>query len=151
MLFPEDNTDTVVQEAVKQEITAENNKEIKTSLLFDFEKQRFVVTDGKVSEIMSIEAVKQWITLFIKTMVNGAEIYEGTKFGTSFRKLKGYKAVGNGFIEAELEREVREGLILCPAIEKVTYFNLEKQDELLIMYVDAKLFNGTVIKTTTEV
>lgn len=151
MFFPEDNTDEITQIVIAQEADSENNKNIKNSLLFDFEKQKFVVADGKIQEVMSIEAIKQWITLFIKTMVNGAEIYEGTKFGNSFRKLKGYKVVGNGFIEAEIEREVREGLLLCPALEKVTYFNLEKQDELLVMYIDVKLFGGEYITNIIEV
>lgn len=150
-MFPKDYTDDVILKNEQQTEQTENSKTVKTSLLFDFEKKRFVVTDGKPSEIMTIDAVKQWIALFINTMINGAEIYEGTKFGHSLRKLKGYKKIGNGYIESEVEREVREGLLLCPAIEKVVYFNLQKDGKFLIMYIRAQLYSGETIEVSQNV
>ena len=101
--------------------------------------------------ITDIDAIRQWITLFVTTPKNTYTIYNGTNFGTSIRKLFGRKVLNNGYEEAEVEREIREGLPLCPAINRVTSFNMQKVGRILKIYVSVELFDGELITETIDV
>lgn len=100
--------------------------------------------------INEIDAIKQWIVKFAVTEQDTYPIYDGTGFGTRFRKLFGRKRVGYGFEEAELERDYREGLLLCPAINRVTDFKLTKVGTVLNIYVQVELKNGELVDASIE-
>lgn len=117
----------------------------------DFENKKITVENGTPKLITDIDAIRQWITLFVTTPKNVCRIYDGTNFGTSIRKLFGRKILNNGYEEAEVEREIREGLPLCPAINRVTSFNMEKVGRILKVYVSVELFNGELITETIDV
>lgn len=101
--------------------------------------------NGSPELINEIEAIKKWILKFAITEQGTYPIYEGTGFGTRFKKLFGRKKVGYGFEEAELERDYREGLPLCPAISEVTDFKVTKKGKTLNIYVQVKLKNGDLV------
>jgi len=124
---------------------------VKNSLEFSFGTKTFNVVDGNPVTNADIAATEQWITLFMKTNKDCIPIYKGTKFGTSIRKLFGYKALNNGFYESEIEREVREGFLLCPTIKQVTSFNMSKSGKFLVIDVSVELQNNTILNTSTEV
>lgn len=117
----------------------------------DFENKKITVENGTPKLITDIDAIRQWITLFVTTPKNVYRIYDGTNFGTSIRKLFGRKILNNGYEEAEVEREIREGLPLCPAINRVISFNMEKVGRILKVYVSVELFNGELITETIDV
>lgn len=124
----------------------------KKCFVFDYDKNKFVFTDGKIEQIDSIGAVKQWLTLFFKTYRDGALVYKGTAFGQSIRRLKGRKSIETGgFDEAEVEREIKEGVLLCSAIESIRSFNLTKDGKSLVVAVDVVLYDGTVLKVSEYV
>ena len=77
-------------------------------------------------------------------------IYYGTNFGTRFKKLFGRKRIGYGVEEAELERDYREGLLLCPAISEVTDFKITKIGKFLNIYVQVQLKNGELVDASIE-
>lgn len=117
----------------------------------EFEYKKITVENGTPKLITDIDAIRQWITLFVTTPKNTYKIYNGTNFGTSIRKLFGKKILNNGYEEAEVEREIREGFPLCPAINRVTSFNMEKVGRILKIYVTVELFNGELITETIDV
>lgn len=125
--------------------------ELGNTPFFDYQNKQIILENGSPKLISNVEAVRQWIVLFITTPKNTYKIYDGTNFGTSIRKLFGKKTLNNGYEEAEVEREIREGLPLCPAISRVTNFNMEKVGRLVKIYVEVELFNGELVNETIDV
>lgn len=142
-MFPQDTTDNVLNSLSNDNENVQDNY-LKT-YSFDFDKKDFVVKDGSPLLVNNIEGVKQWITKFLHTDIDTLEIYNGYNFGTSLKKLFGQKYLNNGFAEAELERQIREGFLLCPAISKVTKFKAEKDNQYL------KLTIGVLLKSSERI
>jgi len=146
-MFPVDNNNTFNIPPVE----TPQNAEIKRSFDFNFSENKFTVVDGRVLEIKSVEAVKQWIKLFLKTALDKVPVYQNEKFGTTVKNLIGWKRLNNGFVESELEREVSEGFKLNPAIEKVTYLDVEKNEGTVIIYIGVMLKDGSIIEDEINV
>lgn len=125
--------------------------ELNKTPLFDFENKSVVLVNGTPKLSYDIEAIRQWITLFVTTPKDTYQIYDGTSFGTSVRKLFGSKVLNNGYEESEVEREIREGMPLCPAINRVTSFNMKKVGRILKIYVQVELYDGTLVDESVDI
>jgi len=150
-MFPSifDNSENEIQ-TTREKVISTSSDLGKTPNI-DFENKKITVENGTPKLITDIDAIRQWITLFVITPKDTYKIYDGTNFGTSIRKLFGRKILNNGYEEAEVEREIREGLPLCPAINRVTSFNMEKVGRILKIYVSVELFNGELITETIDI
>ncbi len=126
-------------------------REIGKTPNIDFSIKNIVLGNGSPKLITDVEAIRQWIVLFITTPKNTYKIYDGTNFGTSIRKLFGRKRLNNGYEEAEVEREIRDGLPICPAISRVTSFNMEKVGKIVKIYVQVELYDGSLIDESVDV
>lgn len=138
-MFPNDNTDVIVEKVAQGLKTAQN---VLNSFDFDAQKKEYTIKDGSPVLVDELEATKQWIRRFLATDINTLEIYEGYKFGTSYKKLLGSKNFGNGYIESEIEREIREGFLLCPSIKKIISYDSEKQGTKLCLRIVIALHSG---------
>lgn len=138
-MFPEDNIDIIVKNLPKMN---ENSENVLQSFNFDFEMKRFDIKDGSPVLIQELEATKQWIQKFLSTDLGTLEIYQGYKFGTSYKKMLGSKNINNGYIESEIEREIREGFLLCPSIKKIISYDSEKQGTKFCLRIVVALYNG---------
>lgn len=116
----------------------------------DFENTNVVIENGSPKLINELEAIRQWIILFVNTEKDTMKVYEGTGFGCRIKKLFGSKKIGYGFEESELERDFTEGLPLCPAILSVPYFNVSKEAKKLIIKLQAELYNSELIDVSIE-
>lgn len=148
MSFPVDTLSEVIK-SVQTQLTVDTT--IKTSLSFNFDDKKFPIIDGTPLTNANIEAAKQWIILFLKTTKDTVPVYKGKNFGTSIKKYLGFKALNNGFLESEIEREIREGFPLCPTIKSVTSFNMSKSAKTLVIDVSVELYDGTNLDVSTEV
>lgn len=148
-MFPQ--TDNLLETVEKLQANTAVDTTVKKSLAYNFDKKKFSVVDGNPLTNADIEATRQWIVMFIKTDKDTVPVYEGTKFGTSARKLFGRKELTNGYAESEVEREIREGFLLCPTIKQVTSFNMSKSGKTLVIEVSVQLYDGTILDETTEV
>lgn len=150
-MFPSifDNSENEIQ-TTREKVISTSSDLGKTPNI-DFENKKITVENGTPKLITDIDAIRQWITLFVITPKDTYKIYDGTNFGTSIRKLFGRKILNNGYEEAEVEREIREGLPLCPAINRVTSFNMEKVGRILKIYVSVELFNGELITEAIDI
>ena len=150
-MFPSifDNSENEIQ-TTREKVISTSSDLGKTPNI-DLENKKITVENGTPKLITDIDAIRQWITLFVITPKDTYKIYDGTNFGTSIRKLFGRKILNNGYEEAEVEREIREGLPLCPAINRVTSFNMEKVGRILKIYVSVELFNGELITETIDI
>lgn len=79
------------------------------SLLFDYEKKSFVVKTGNVQETSRVEAVKQWIELFIRVELNKYAIYSDN-FGLDLSNLIGYRLPRSVQV-SEIIRRLNEGIV----------------------------------------
>ena len=116
----------------------------------DFEGLTVKIKNGSPKLIKEAEAVRQWIVKFAMTPKDVYPIYEGTGFGTRMKELFGRKRIGYGYEETELERDYREGLLLCPAISQVTDFKLKKEGKHLKIDLAVELYNGETLDLTIE-
>lgn len=142
---PEETTQTLREQIIS------TSTEIGNTPLMDFKTKSIILSNGSPKMIYSIEAIRQWMILFITTPKDVYKIYKGTGFGTSIRKLFGFKRLNNGYEESEVEREIREGFPLCPAINRVTSFNIEKSGKLVLIKVQVELYDGTLIDETVDI
>ncbi len=116
----------------------------------DFDIPEVVLVNGNPNLINKYEAIRQWITKFAMTGVDTYEIYEGTGFGNRMKSLYGRKKIGYGYEEAELERDYKEGLLLCPAISQVSYFNLTKNGKIMNINIQVELYDGETLDVSIE-
>lgn len=117
----------------------------------DFENTPKVnIKNGSPQMIDKILAIRQWITKFCMTEKDVYPIYLGTEFGTRFKQLYGRKRIGYGYEEAEIERDFKEGLPLCPAISEVTSFEISKTGKVLNIKLQVELFDGEQIDIDIE-
>lgn len=108
----------------------------------DKNKINLVMENGSFKLLETEEAIKQWIIKFCLTEKDAYPIYEGLGYGTRIKSLLGRKRLGYGYEEAEIERDFREGLPLCPGINQVRNFELEKSGKSLNIKVEVELTNG---------
>ena len=105
-----------------QDITAGT---IGRSIKFDYDKKEFIVDEGKLVEPTKIDAIKQWIELYIRTEINKYAIYTDS-FGIDTRGLLGYR-LPRGYQVAEIMRRINEGILTkCPDVKSVSDWDFDK-------------------------
>lgn len=95
------------------------------TFLYDFDKGDFVMRGGKMVELFGVESLKMWIRKVLKTESFRFRIYEDTVYGASIEALIG-SALPRAYIEAEIEREVTESLLLSPYINRLEGWTFER-------------------------
>lgn len=151
-MFPADESDNLILQTV---MDVQKNENAKNALLiepvFNFETGEFMEQSGEIQTFSGVNAVKQWIIAFLKTLIDTFYIYKGKNYGTSEKKLIGQKSLyDSGFTTSEIEREIKEGLPLNPAIKSVSEVEISKEGTLLNVDVTAELFNGELIKVSNN-
>lgn len=117
---------------------------------FNFDDLKIVIKNGSPELVNEIKAVRQWIVKFCNTEKDAYPIYEYTGFGTRLKKLFGNKNIIAGYKNAEIERDFKEGLPLCPAISEVTDFELSKNGKILSIKLEVRLINGELLDIDIE-
>ena len=151
-MFPQNITTTeeeTTTESGSYNIISDSAKIYKTPN-YDYSQMKTVLKNGDVNLVDDYQNVRNWIIKFLPTPIDVYKIYEGTGFGTSAYKLKGYKAI-DGLIYAQIKSEVEQGFKLNPNILAVTEFDMYKEDKSLMIYVKVKLQDGYILEEKTEV
>ena len=135
-MFP---TDYKLINSVQSTATITNSQtKVGRSFAFDYKTHRFVFKDGKNVEDTQIEAIKQWVELFIRTEMKKYKIYADS-FGLDLTKLLGYR-LPRAYIVSEIKRRITEGIlnkVPCVVVVKDWQFN-------------AGIFYFTVLTNTGE-
>lgn len=115
------------------------------SFLFDFNTRDFVLKDGRLVEVLGIEAVKIWIEKILRTEKYRYKVYERedkNEYGVVLEDL----IVGNNFpkvfVESELKREITKALTKHPMIQSLTDWNTEKNNPKLNISFKVNLLDG---------
>lgn len=108
---------------VEQQLTTEETGE--RSLLFDYKTNSFVVKNGNIQETSRVEAVKQWIELFIRVELGKYAIYSDN-FGLDLSNLIGYRLPRSVQV-SEIIRRLHDGIINgCKHVTDVNDFSFDK-------------------------
>ena len=83
-----------------------SNNHVGRSFAFDYENKCFIFANGNNKDTTQVDAIKQWIELFIRTRSDKFAIYN-SDFGVRLDGLLGYRIV-NGILNG------------CPAVVSVT-------------------------------
>ena len=99
--------------------TSRTSNNIGRSLKFDYATNTFVIKSGQNVEPTKIDAIKQWIELYIRTEVNKYVIYT-EEFGVNLKGLVGYR-LPRGLQIAEIMRRINSGILQkCPNVANVS-------------------------------
>lgn len=101
IIFPQVNFDV-------EKITQDTNTG-ERSILFDYKTNQFAIKNGNVQEASRVEAVKQWIELFIRVELNKYAIYSDN-FGLDLSELIGYRLPRSVQV-SEIIRRLHEGIM----------------------------------------
>jgi hypothetical protein len=97
--------------------------------LWDFEKNDFVLKDGKFQIVTGLEALKIWVYKALSTKKNTYKAYT-SNYGQLFDDL-----VGNGYSNALVEAETKRLLLDCltrnPNITGIDNFNISFDGDTL--------------------
>lgn len=132
-----------------EELAEEDVPTIGKSFLFDFKKGDFVLKDGKLVVLEGIEALKMWIIKVIRTEKFRFRIYENTEFendeqyGVMLEDLIGSN-FDREFIEAEIEREVTEALLLHEYIISVDEWQFERNSKKMTVSFAVTTYDETL-------
>lgn len=102
IIFPQTSYDI-------EQVLTDDTESGERSLLFDYDTNSFVVKNGNVQEASRVEAVKQWIELFIRVELNKYAIYSDN-FGLDLSNLIGYRLPRSVQL-SEIIRRLNDGII----------------------------------------
>lgn len=117
---------------------------------YDFDNMQTILKNGDVVLVDDYRNVRNWIMKFLNTPIDKKEIYDGTGFGTSLHKLKGYKSI-SALQFAQIKQEVEHGFLLNPNIKSVEDFRLWKDGKITMVYVKVRLLDGYILEEKTEI
>lgn len=95
------------------------------SILFDYKTNQFVMKNGNVKETSRVDAVRQWIELFIRVELNKYAIYSNN-FGLDLSNLVGYRLPRSVQV-SEIIRRLHEGIMNgCKHVTSCQDFSFDK-------------------------
>ena len=145
-MFPEVNYDFETEE---ENLVAMQSTKIGRTPLYDFDRGRYVVRDGKIIECTQKEAVRQWVGFLVKTAADKFDVYDGTDFGTYIENYIGYK--DTAFVASEIKREVEEKALDNRAIESIEDFQFKKEGDKLTISLTIVMTDKTEVEVETSV
>ena len=148
-MFPiDERTIEQAQQAASKMVPVQ---EVGRSIKFDYEKRAFVFTNGKAEEVTQEEAVKQWLELMCRTLPERYPVYFETGFGIETDKIVGYKALPKGFIYSEIQRQIKENVVLSRCISNIINFSAVAENGRLNIYFTAILYTGEEVTVDVNV
>lgn len=145
-MFPEVNYDFETEE---ENLVAMQSTKIGRTPLYDFDRGRYVVRDGKIIECTQKEAVRQWVGFLVKTAADKFDVYDGTDFGTYIENYIGHK--DTAFVSSEIKREVEEKALDNRAIESIEDFQFKKEGDKLTISLTVVMTDKTEVEVETSV
>ncbi|MEY8001622.1 DUF2634 domain-containing protein [Clostridium sp. Mt-5] len=115
---------------------------------FDFNTNTFVLQDGKLVELSTVEAVEQWISLILRTYKDKYNVYKGTDFYCNIEDLAGGKK--DNFSISEIDGEISEALLKHRYITDVSNFSVSYDRRTININFDVTLLDGTTLSENTS-
>ena len=87
----------------------------------------------------------------VRTPINKYQVYQNTAFGHIAETFIGRRTLPKGFVASELERELSESCVLCPAIERTGNFEITRTTRGMTIAFTAYLANGDLLEGKYDV
>jgi hypothetical protein len=125
------------------ENTSETNElPIPKEYAWDFEKNDFILKDGKFIIVEKNEAIKIWIWKALNTTRYRYLAYTWN-YGNELEELIG-KSLSRSAIESEAKRYVEEALMINPYIQGIENFNVEFDESIMHVSFTSRTLYGEV-------
>lgn len=98
---------------------------------WDFERDEFILKDGKFVIVEGNEALKVWIYKVLKTTKGRYKAYSN-KYGHELEDLIG-KGLPDSLIKSEGKRYIEQALLTNPLIKRIVEFEMNRDGALLMM------------------
>lgn len=110
---------------------------------WDFDNNEFILNDGKFKVIEGIEAVKIWIWKALHTQRYRYMAYNWD-YGNEIEDLVG-KGYSDGLINSEVERYLKEALLINPYIKNISNINTNISNDFISVTFTVNTVYGEVI------
>lgn len=98
-------------------------EEVGRNLVFDWDENHFVMEDGSPVMVTKVDAVKEWLTLVVRTRQSRYPIYP-VDFGGDAMDIIG-KKIPKGYNLSEFKRKMLESIEYLPGIDDAEGFNYD--------------------------
>lgn len=124
---------------------------IRRVMAYSHDEQRFTVVDGAVQECTGRDAVQQWIALMLRQTPGKTPVYgmDGAALGVDRAALG--QRLPEGFVRAEIERQIRATLAHCPAIRAADNFTFQTERRRLTVTFTVYLQTGEQLEVIEHV
>lgn len=113
-----------------------NNQKGYKDILFDTEKKKIVLSDGKNIFASKKEQVKQWIYLLINTEIDKYNVYKNTDFGIRFLyEMRGHEYYSSGYTIAQIKHELTQKILENKSIEKIENIDITIEFNKMIIAI----------------
>ena len=112
----------------------------------------FQLVDGALKERTGVEAVKQWFELMLRQTPGAVPVYRtdsSTQPGVDRTLLD--RRMPEGWVQAEIERNVRETAAFCPAVRTVDSFAFTRLRRGLQVAFTARLHTEETVEVSAYV
>lgn len=135
------------------ELENKEKSDIGRDLAFDFNRKAFRTVDGIViGNENLIDKVQQWFTLMLNTIPIKFEVYKDiSDYGVDTDQLIGFKMLPEGYIYSEAKREIEDAARLNPAVEYLSDFKFNREENRLQINFTVHLYNGKNMEVNTLV
>lgn len=121
-------------------------------ILFNFDKKRVKITDGKVVLGTEVEQVQQWIELLLLTEGEKFKVYKNTQFGmTDLYSLIGHNYLNNPYGISELTRELKEKIEVKKEVKEVINISTESDFNALKIKITVLLKSGKTLEKEVSI
>lgn len=110
---------------------------------WDFERDEFILKDGKFVIVEGNEALKVWIYKVLKTTKGRYKAYS-SKYGHELEDLIG-KGLPDSLIKSEGKRYIEQALLTNPLIKRIVEFEMNRDGALLMMSCRVITYYGEVM------
>ncbi|NHI47966.1 DUF2634 domain-containing protein [Clostridium botulinum] len=139
-LLPEED---IIIEEVEETEEEQTLSKLGKVFLFDFERNQYVMKNGKLVECTERQALEQWIHWILLTYKDKYNVYKGTDFYCNIEDLVGKKR--NAFILSELQREVEEAVTKHRYVDHIENFITTQEKSTLNIQFDVVTKDNEVI------
>lgn len=114
------------------------------NFLFDFNKNEFVLKDGKLIELTGDASVVFWIEKTLRTEYERAPVYQRTEYGFGIERFVGV-VLPPKIVKLQFEDNLKKALYQHQRIKNISNFVLEKGDDFVNVSFEVELNAITII------
>lgn len=109
------------------------------NILYDFDREDFILKDGKFIEVVGNAGVAFWIEKTLRTEFESCEVYKNTEYGTKLKELQG-NYLPRKVMENVIKDNIENSLLKHERIKSLDNFTVQKNNDEIFISFDVVLF-----------